>query len=83
MSDIHPATYNNDVVHPACKKCGTPMTLRRLRASRFDYYVGKFGCDTCGRMTTAVAKFESVPIAPQLPMSGNDNLTGSKTPVGT
>jgi hypothetical protein len=83
MSDIHPATYNNDVVHPTCKKCGAPMALRRLRASRFDYYVGKFECDTCGRMATAVAKFQSMSIAPHLPISGKDYLVSSKAPIGS
>jgi hypothetical protein len=59
------------------------MALKRLRPSRFDYYKGKFECDACGYTATAMARFESVPIAPQLPVVGKGELTRNKTPLGT
>lgn len=40
------------------------MALRRLSTGKFDSYVGKFECGTCGRIVREVMKLESISSPP-------------------
>ena len=48
MSDAYQAPYLSEVL-PTCRKCQTPMALKRFRAGRQFSYIGKFECPTCHR----------------------------------
>src|SRR5215831_912970 len=66
MSDLQQASHATEVL-PTCTKCRAPMALKRLRAGKSFYYVGKFECETCGRTVTKAVKLRLAsgpPIAP-------------------
>jgi len=51
MSDAYQAPYLSEVL-PTCRKCQTPMALKRLRTGKHHVYMGQFVCPTCGRTVT-------------------------------
>ena len=63
MSDISQIHRLNDVVYPVCAKCITFMVLKRVHP-HINCYMGKFECDTCGRVVRDVIRLESPSISP-------------------
>ena len=64
MSEIHPAPYSTEVADPTCAKCDGSMVLKRLSAGKFNSYIGKFECNTCGHAMTEPIKLRSISSPP-------------------
>jgi hypothetical protein len=64
MSEVHPAPYSTEIAYPTCAKCHASMVLKRLSAGKFNSYIGKFECNTCGRTMTETIKLRSISSPP-------------------
>ena len=60
MSEI---SHLNDVVYPVCTKCLTFMVLKRVHPG-INCYMGKFECDTCGRVVRDVIRLNRLLFRP-------------------
>jgi hypothetical protein len=48
--------YADEIVHPTCVKCGTPMWLTRVEADEARKELYTFECQACGNSTAEVVK---------------------------
>ena len=63
MTHTQQAPAQKEVV-PICRKCRSPMVLRRLHTGKLNSYIGKFECGTCGRVVREAIKLEAISSPP-------------------